>query len=116
MMAISEAQGRVKTMSSGLRIQGLGFNAPATGFPGLEVSWDEAFAHDGLQDVCEDALVVVEGVFAQEVPHYHWIRNNDEGLGSEFELEDGTRFNEPAIDSSSRRGIISSEVRLINNC
>ena len=96
-MAISEAQGRVKTTSSWLRVQDLGFTAPATGFPGLEVSWDEAFAHDGLQDVCEDTLVVVEGVFAQEVPHYHWVRNNNEGLGSEFKLEDRTRFDEPVV-------------------
>mmetsp|Transcript_8221 Transcript_8221/g.23391 ORF Transcript_8221/g.23391 Transcript_8221/m.23391 type:complete len:670 (-) Transcript_8221:431-2440(-) len=56
--------------------------------PGLRVRRDEALAHDGLEDLGEDALVVALGVVAQHVLEDLRVGHDGEALRAEAELEE----------------------------
>lgn len=73
--------------------------APVT--RGGEVRRDEAFAHDGLEDLCEDALVVVCRVLGHDVSHDRGVRDDQKGLWQKADLEDTAI---PGLGSSSDRG------------
>mmetsp|Transcript_7147 Transcript_7147/g.11222 ORF Transcript_7147/g.11222 Transcript_7147/m.11222 type:complete len:453 (-) Transcript_7147:652-2010(-) len=55
--------------------------------PGGRVRGDQPLAHHLLQDVGQDALVVAEGVLAQDVLGHHRVRDHDKGPRPKGQLE-----------------------------
>ena len=83
---------------------------PPPRLPRLQVRGDQPLAHDRLEDLCQDALVVVERVLLEQVPGDDGVRDDDEGLGPERELEDAAVVEEPLVEGLEE-GLVPGEVR-----
>ena len=95
----------------GVQVGGVegGDDCPAPGLPCLEVGRDEALAHDGLQDLGQDALVVIEGIVFQQVARDDGVGDDDEGLGAKGQLEDAPIFDEPPVQGFEQ-GLVARQV------